>query len=51
MLKNYLEGKTVKRILSCTENSISILLEDGVIVDFVHLEDEIIFDIKTPDGS
>ncbi len=48
MLKNYLEGKIVKRVLSLTENDISILLEDGIIIDFVYLEDEITFDIKIP---
>lgn len=48
MLKRYLEGKTIKKILTCTETSISMLLDNGIIVDFIHLEDEIIFDINLP---
>lgn len=48
MLSRYLEGKAVKKILNCTETTITLLMEDGIIVDFSHLEDEIIFDISLP---
>lgn len=48
LLQRYLEGKAIKRILNCTETKVSMLIENGVIVDFIHLEDEIIFDIKLP---
>ena len=48
MLSRYIEGKAVKKILNCTENNITMLMEDGIIVDFSNLEDEIIFDIRLP---
>jgi len=48
MLSRYMEGKAVKKILNCTENNITMLMEDGIIVDFSNLEDEIIFDIRLP---
>jgi hypothetical protein len=47
-LQQHLEGKAIKRILQCTETNVSMLIENGVIIDFIHLEDEIIFDIKLP---
>lgn len=47
-LQRYLEGKAIRKILKCTETHISMLIENGVIIDFIHLEDEIIFDIKLP---
>lgn len=51
LLQSYLEGHMIKQILKCTETKVSILIENGVIVDFIHLEDEIIFDIKLPSQS
>jgi len=48
LLQKYLEGQAIKRILNCTETRVSILIENDVIVDFIHLEDEIIFDIRLP---
>lgn len=48
LLQRYLEGKAIKRILKCTETNVSMLIENGIIIDFIHLEDEIIFDIKLP---
>ncbi|MGS0763889.1 hypothetical protein [Syntrophomonas curvata] len=51
MLSRYMEGKAVKMILNCTENNISMLMEDGIIIDFSNLEDEIIFDIRLPASS
>lgn len=48
MLSRYMEGKAVKKILNCTENNITMLMEDGIIIDFSNLEDEIIFDIRLP---
>lgn len=51
MLSRYMEGKAVKKILNCTENNITMLMEDGIIIDFSNLEDEIIFDIRLPASS
>ncbi|MGE5390758.1 MAG: hypothetical protein ACM3PE_06795 [Deltaproteobacteria bacterium] len=51
LLQRYLEGHLIKKILNCTETKVSILIENDVIVDFIHLEDEIIFDITLPSGS
>jgi len=51
LLQRYLEGHTIKRIINCTEIKVSILIENDVVVDFIHLEDEIIFDIKLPPQS
>lgn len=48
MLSRYIEGKAVKKILNCTETNITMLMEDGIIIDFSNLEDEIIFDIRLP---
>jgi len=50
LLQKYLEGQSVKRILNCTETRVSILMEGNVIVDFIHLEDELIFDVRLPPG-
>ncbi|MDD2621309.1 MAG: hypothetical protein PHC92_11660 [Syntrophomonadaceae bacterium] len=46
MLRNYVEGKKVQKVISCTENQISLLMEDGNIISFLQLEDELIFDIE-----
>jgi hypothetical protein len=51
MLSRYMEGKAIKKILNCTENNITMLMEDGIIIDFSNLEDEIIFDIRLPASS
>ncbi len=48
MLQNHVEGKRIAKVLSFTENNITLLMEDDIIVDFVQLEDEIITDIKLP---
>lgn len=48
LLAKYLEGSTIKKILDCTETHVALLLEDGIIVKFLHLEDEIIFDVELP---
>lgn len=51
MLARYLEGKSIKKILSCTETQVALLLDDGIIIKFLHLEDELIFDIKIAEPS
>lgn len=48
LLQKYLEGQSIIRILNCTETRVSILMEGNIIVDFIHLEDELIFDIRLP---
>ncbi|SHH11626.1 hypothetical protein SAMN02745221_01719 [Thermosyntropha lipolytica DSM 11003] len=48
MLTRYAEGKKIKKILDLTETSITLLMEDNTIIQFLWLEDEIIFDIKPP---
>lgn len=45
LLKRYLEGKKIKKVTECTENIISLLLEDGVLLKIFFLEDELFFDI------
>ncbi|NLW91641.1 MAG: hypothetical protein GXY34_08590 [Syntrophomonadaceae bacterium] len=50
LLQRYLEGRLIKKILYCTETKVSILMENNVVLDFIHLEDEIIFDITLPSG-
>lgn len=47
LLRRVLEGKAVKRILGYTEDHVALLMEDGTIVKFLHLEDELIMDIET----
>lgn len=51
MLSRYIEGKAIKKILICTESNITMLMEDGIIIDFSNLEDEILFDIRLPASS
>ena len=51
MLTRYMEGKAIKKILNCTETNITMLMEDGIIIDFSNLEDEILFDIRLPVNS
>lgn len=46
MLSNYIEGKTVRKIIACTENQIALLMENGIIIRFLQLEDELIFDVE-----
>lgn len=46
MLVNYVEGKTVQKILACTENQVALLMEDGNVIRFLQIEDELIFDIE-----
>ncbi|NLJ72513.1 MAG: hypothetical protein GX333_05845 [Syntrophomonadaceae bacterium] len=48
LLAKYLEGSTIKKVLDCTETSISLLLANHIVVKFIHLEDEIIFDLELP---
>lgn len=48
MLAKYIEGKKIKKVLHLTETSITLLMEDDTTVQFLCLEDEIIFDIKLP---
>lgn len=48
LLSRYVEGKRIIKIKDCTETHISLLLEDGILLDFLYLEDEVIFDIETP---
>lgn len=45
-LRRFLEGKSVKKILGCTATCITLLMDDGTIVKFLQLEDELIFDIE-----
>ena len=51
MLAHYLEGKSIKKILSCTETQVALLLDDNTIVKFLHFEDDLIFDIKSKPSS
>lgn len=46
ILRRILEGKAVKRILGYTEDHVALLMEDGTIVRFLHLEDELILDVE-----
>lgn len=48
LLVKYLEGSTIRKILDCTETHIALLLENDIIIKFLHLEDEIIFDVELP---
>lgn len=48
LLAKYLEGSRIKKILNCTETHIALLLEDDIIIKFLHFEDEIIFDVELP---
>lgn len=48
LLARYLEGSTIKKILDCTETHIALLLENDIIIKFLHFEDEIIFDVELP---
>ncbi|HZK43492.1 MAG TPA: hypothetical protein VFC73_04320 [Syntrophomonadaceae bacterium] len=48
LLAKYLEGSTIKRIVDCTETHIALLLENDIVISFLHFEDEIIFDIELP---
>lgn len=48
LLARHLVGKTVQNVLCCTEQTVTLLMDDGTIVDFLPLEDEIMFDIKEP---
>ncbi|HWP97121.1 MAG TPA: hypothetical protein VN426_09740 [Syntrophomonadaceae bacterium] len=45
-LRRFLEGKSIKKILGCTDTCIALLMDDGTIVKFLQLEDELIFDIE-----
>ncbi len=48
LLVKYLEGRMIKKILACTETHIALLLEDDITIKFLHLEDELIFDVELP---
>lgn len=45
LLTRYIEGKKVKKVSECTENIITFLMEDGVLLKISFLEDELLFDI------
>ncbi len=45
LLKRYVEGKKIKKIVECTETIISLLIEDGILLKIFFLEDELLFDI------
>lgn len=47
MLVEHLEGSRIHKVLSCTESSISLLLENNTVVVFSNLEDELIVDVET----
>ncbi|MDD3268030.1 MAG: hypothetical protein PHX14_01795 [Syntrophomonadaceae bacterium] len=51
MLSNYVEGKTIKKIITCTEDQIALLMEGGIVIRFLQLEDELIFDIEPCSSS
>lgn len=48
MLSRHLLGKYITRLLRLTENSVSLLLNDGTVVDFMQLEDELLVDVIPP---
>lgn len=48
LLVKYLEGNTIRKILDCTETHIALLLDNDIIIKFLHFEDEIIFDVELP---
>lgn len=48
MLVDYLEGKRISQVLTFTEQSVALLLENNLIVVFSNLEDELIVDLETP---
>lgn len=46
LLRRVIEGKAIKRVLRYTEDQVALLMEDGTIVKFLNLEDELIMDIE-----
>ncbi|HAA09915.1 MAG: hypothetical protein ACOX6F_00025 [Syntrophomonadaceae bacterium] len=48
MLVNYLEGQRISQVLTFTEQSVALLLENNTVVVFSNLEDELIVDLETP---
>lgn len=48
LLDRHIVGKTVQNVLCCTEQAITLLMDDGTVIDFLPLEDEVLFDIKEP---
>lgn len=45
MLVDHLEGQQISQILSFTEHSLALLLENNLVVVFSNLEDELIIDL------
>ncbi|NLB18943.1 MAG: hypothetical protein GX825_09510 [Syntrophomonadaceae bacterium] len=45
MLGEHLEGQKISQILSFTEQSLVLLLENNLVVEFSNLEDELIVDL------
>lgn len=45
MLVDHLEGQQIIQILSFTEHSLALLLENNLVVVFSNLEDELIIDL------
>ena len=45
MLVEYLEGKKIRQVLSFTEPSMALLVENNLVVIFSNLEDELIVDL------
>ena len=48
MLVNYLEGQRISQVLTFTEQSVALLLENNTVVVCSNLEDELIVDLETP---
>ena len=46
MLVDHLEGQKISQILSFTEQSLTLLLENNLVVVFSNLEDELIVDLE-----
>jgi hypothetical protein len=46
MLVDHLEGQKISQILSFTEQSLALLLENNLVVVFSNLEDELIVDLE-----
>ncbi|HOQ09460.1 MAG TPA: hypothetical protein PLG09_04995 [Syntrophomonadaceae bacterium] len=47
LLADHLEGQTIRQVITFTENSVALLLENNLVVVFSNLEDEIIVDLES----
>lgn len=47
MLADYLEGKRIRQVITFTEHSVALLLENNLVVVFSNLEDELIVDLES----